>query len=573
MPEPRCVVTAPLPLARGLGFSEAAMVVAADAIVRRAWALGRAAELLVPTLTGDLASQYGLERELARDGHDRSTLDAEQLDSRHAAYQEERRMVAAEVLTRLSVTADVGAATAYAPGLARAARTAFVKLFEEGLVEESDRVVNSCPRCRTAVDAYDAERGEIAGEMLTLGLVASTGDHLEVRVCEPELLQGVVAIAVPEGTAGAGGRVTIPITGREVPVLSTPDFSTPSLIVAAHDVAGHRFAVSSGLLPERVLDDDGVVRVEGPLGGLGRYAARAAARGLLESEGVIIAADRATEEVWRCGCCGTILVPQLRHHWCLRIGDLELLAADAVRNGLVTFSPPEARDAFLAAATVGRDWCLSTTVGGGVALPSASCIDCGKTTVDVDTSSSCGKCMGLLVAESLFLDARFVAAVWATTLGGWPGKGSGISATDETTALVTSAALEEWLLPAIALGLRLSGVSPFSAAVVHPWPATAFSRDSGFLDADPDPRVLRMALVAGTEDLETARAAVAALDRSAAPDIDPVEVAEAASAGVAALDDGSPAQAAGLLASALSGGVPAAAASRLRALALPILGD
>jgi hypothetical protein len=90
--------------------------------------------------------------------------------------------------------------------------------------------------------------------------------------------------------------------------------------------------------------------------------------------------------------------------------------------------------------------------------------------------------------------------------------------------------------------------------------------------------VLRLALVAGTEDLEPARAAVAALDNASVPagdgpETDPAEASAAAAAGVAALDEGSPAQAAGLLAAALAAGVPAEAAGRVRALALPILGD
>jgi hypothetical protein len=271
-----------------------------------------------------------------------------------------------------------------------------------------------------------------------------------------------------------------------------------------------------------------------------------------------------------------VLVPQLGRHWFLRAADLELAAADAVRDGLVAFTPSDARDAFLASAANRREWCLSSRVPGGVPLPAAACLDCGKVAVEVDSPSSCGKCMGVVVSEALSLDARFVAAVWPIVLGGWPGRRS-TSPPDETLAVVSPADLVGWVLPAMALALRLTGTAPFAGVVVHPWPALGSTPDERpFVeegDAAADPRVLRLALVAGTEGLEVAEAAVAALDRPAADDVDPVEAAEAASAGVAALDDGAPAQAAALLASALSGGVPADAADRLRALALPILGD
>jgi hypothetical protein len=129
------------------------------------------------------------------------------------------------------------------------------------------------------------------------------------------------------------------------------------------------------------------------------------------------------------------------------------------------------------------------------------------------------------------------------------------------------------VLPAVALGLRLAGAAPFASVVVHPWPDVDEPEEGTFVIEEVDPRVLRLALVAGTVDLEPAAAAVAALDRPAADEVDPTEAAAAASDGVAALDDASPAQAAGLLASSLSAGVPVEAADRLRALALPILGE
>ena len=576
MADPRCIVTAPLPVARGLGFAELATVVAGDALVRRAWAVGRGAELIVPTLTGDLSSQYAFDKELAREGHDRTTVPPEELTARAAAFEEERRVAAAQVFSRLSITADLGLASTVTPAISAAARTAFVRLYEEGLVEEAERVVATCPRCRTAVDAVDTERGELEGEALTIRLTTGRGDDLELVVLEPELLPGAVAVAVPEGSAVVGSSVIVPIADREVPVLAGgPMRHDAGVVVASHDGADHALARAHGLTPVSVLDADGAVVCEGPLQGLGRYAARAAARALLEAEGVLVGAEPAVEDVWRCRCCGSVLVPQLGRHWFARAAELEVGAADAVRHGLVAFTPSDARDAFLASAGTRRDWCLSTRVPGGVPLPAATCLECGKVAVEVDPPTSCGKCMGTVVRDPLALDARFVAAMWPIVLGGWPGRRSTYPA-EETVCVVSAADLVGWVLPAVALSLRLTAEAPFAGVVVHPWPAPEVAPDEApFVasDGEADARVLRLALVAGTDALEVAEAAVAALDRPAADDIDPAEAAEAASAGVAALDDGAPAQAAALLASALSAGVPADAADRVRALALPILGD
>lgn len=571
MPDARSILTAPLPVARGLGFRQLATVVAADALVRRAWAVGRAAELIVPTLTGDLGGQYAFDVQLAREGHDRSSLRGEELATRRATFEEERRLAAAELFARLSVTADLGSATTAAPVAARAAKTAFVRLFDEGAIEEVEHVVATCPRCRTVVDAVDTELAEVEGERLVLRLLASNGEDVDVVVDQPELLPGVVAVAVPEGWPTAGSSVVVPLADREVPVVVDPFRDVPAVVVPAHDGGDHALALANGLVAVTVLDGDGTVVAEGPLSGLGRYAARAAARGLLDAEGVVVAAASTPEEVWRCGCCGTALVPQLGRHWFLRAADLEVAAADAVRNGLIAFSPPDARDVFLGTAGVRRDWCLSTSVVSGVPVPASVCLDCGKVTVTVEPQSSCGKCMGQLGPQPLSLDARFVAAVWALTIGGWPGGPLGLDPA-ATLVVVSSADLAGWVLPALALALRLVGTPPFGSVVVHPWPEVEAPDEALFADAELDRRVLRLALVAGTTELAAAAAAVEALDLPSA-DLDPAEAAAAAADGVAALDAASPAQAAGLLTSSLAAGVPTAAADRLRALALPILGE
>jgi valyl-tRNA synthetase len=404
-------------------------------------------------------------------------------------------------------------------------------------------------------------------------LTTLSGQDIDVRLHEPELLPGVVAIAVPEGSSPVGGKVNVPIADRQVPVLASGTHQLPAPVVAAHDAQHHEFAIVNGLTPIPVLDDDGTVRSTGALDGLGRYAARAAARELLEADGVVIAVEQGPEEVWRCRCCATVLVPQLGRHWILRASDLEVAAADAVRDGLVALTPPDAREAFVAGARARSDWCLSTRVGGGIPIPAASCLDCGKMTVEVEATSSCGRCMGTLVPEALFLDARFVAAIWALALGGWPERGGGMSTAEETVVVVSAAELAAWALPAMALGLRLAGQSPFATAVVHPWPAKPPPLEDWFDDHEADPRAIRLALVGNTHDPDAAAVAVAALDRSASDDVDPVQAAEAVAAGLSALDDGLPAQAAVLLASVLSGGVPAEAAERIRSLTIPILGD
>ena len=573
MPEPHRTVTAPLRVCRPLGYSQLAMAVAADALVRRSRAQGRPAELVVPAVTGDAAGHYQFERELSREGYDRATLDPQEYAHRSATFDDQRMAGVAELLGTLGVAGSLAEVSTTAPEVVRATRTAFVTLYEQGMIEHAQRVVLGCPRCRTPLDDLDVEAAELDAERLTLSVPTSAGGELTVQTTAPELLAGAVAVLVPVDHPAAGTEALVPLTGRPIPVLEDGVGTPVRLVVGAHDAGAGELVARAGLAMVPVLDSAGVVVAPGPLQGLGRYAARAAARQLLVAEGVVAAAEPTVEQSGRCGCCGSVVVPYLGWHWFLRSGEMETAAGDAVRDGLVSFVPSGARDAFLALAGVRRDWCLSSTMAGGVAVPAARCLDCGRLAVEAEPAASCGGCMGPVEAECETLDARFVAAVWALVLGGWPARRGGAGDEPETNAVVAADDLSRWVLPALALGLRLAGASPFSRVSVHPWPAESEPEVEPFIGAGSDRRVLRLALVEGSGDIGAARSAVAALDQHRGPAGDAAAAAAATAAGVAALGEGSPAQAGGLLASALGAGIAGGADEGLRELALAILGD
>ncbi len=50
------------------------------------------------------------------------------------------------------------------PGLSRAVREAFVRLYEKGLIYQGDYIVNWCPRCQTALSDLEVEHEETRGQ-------------------------------------------------------------------------------------------------------------------------------------------------------------------------------------------------------------------------------------------------------------------------------------------------------------------------------------------------------------------------------------------------------------------------
>lgn len=422
--------------------------------------------VLVGMLEGDLASQHAVESELAREGLDRDVLGRDEFIERVRLAEARRRDVLVALLAEEGIDVEPERGRTAGEAVVRAARTAFVRLYDAGLLERAERVVDICARCQTVVEPSDAVLVPTEVTRHQLGLNDGVGGaFVNLHFADLELLPGVVAIAVPPGHEAAGGSARIPL-GRDVPVISDDATDVPWLVVPAHSAASLQFARTHSLVPIAVLSNDGSVTAEGPLAGLARFAARAAATDVVAAEGAIFDTVVDFVDQPRCGRCATSLVPILGWHWFLRTADIEVAVADALREGAFALDDVEARDYFVDRAERADSWCLSHQVIAGDTVPAARCLDCGQIAVTADPSSSCGKCMGEMVSTDDVLDARFLGAMWPLADAGWPGDERG--AVDTASATVVFAGRDDvigFALPAAALGLRLTGAVPFGELV------------------------------------------------------------------------------------------------------------
>lgn len=460
------ILTSPFRLTGEVDAARLGPLLAGDAIRRWSREQGLDVELLAATLAGDLASQHEAERQLLREGHDRASIGRDEFVEQVRAVEAAGRVEAERLLADFGVDVDLSTAAIDSEWCVGAARTAFVRLYEAGLVTATERVVDSCPHCMTVVEQPDADPAEMTVQALTVRLSVvdrDAGETFDVDVVPVELLPGAVAVAVPEGDERAGLRLSVPFGKSDVPVVTDPEAREARLVVPAHDSHAMDVARHHGLVPTEVLDEEGQVVADGPLLGLGRFAARSAATDLLEADGLVVARREQVEELSKCRRCGTMLVARLGRHWFLDMHDLEIAAADAAREGRVTFAPPAALDAFLDRAGAGGEWCLSHQLEAGQSVPVATCLDCGTVAPSLEPTESCGACMGTLVPDTAVLDVRFLAAIWPLAVAGWPAEERGVIDDGERTMLVVNpGGLDAWAVPMAALGLRLAGAVPFS---------------------------------------------------------------------------------------------------------------
>ncbi len=133
------------------------------------------------------------------------------------------------------------------PGLSRAVREAFVRLYEKGLIYQGDYIVNWCPRCQTALSDLEVEHEESEGSLWHIRYpVVGQRRSYRGRDHAPgndagryRLSPSIRSIRVPRGCIRAN-RSQLPLTDREIPIvlddMADPEFGSGAVkITPAHD--------------------------------------------------------------------------------------------------------------------------------------------------------------------------------------------------------------------------------------------------------------------------------------------------------------------------------------------------
>ena len=107
-----------------------------------------------------------VERQLAEEGLTKRDLGREAFEARVWKWKEENGGRIVEQMKRAGVSCDWSRERfTLDPGLSRAVREAFVRLYEKGLIYQGDYIVNWCPRCQTALSDLEVEHEETDGSL------------------------------------------------------------------------------------------------------------------------------------------------------------------------------------------------------------------------------------------------------------------------------------------------------------------------------------------------------------------------------------------------------------------------
>jgi valyl-tRNA synthetase len=472
---PYCIVIPPPNVTGSLHIGHALDHTLQDSLIRRRRMQGYEALWLPGMDHAGIATQNVVERQLAAEGKSRHDFGREafiekvwqwKAESGGAILGQMRRLGDSVDWERERFTMD--------EGLSRAVLTIFKRLYDADLVYRAERIINWCPRCLTALSDIEVEHSDDEGELVSIRYGVGP-DAIVVATTRAETMLGDTAIAVhPEDARYAhlvGGTITMPITGRAIPVVADehvdPEFGTGAVkVTPAHDPNDFEIGQRHGLESLSIMDEHGVISGSGTeFDGLDRFAARAAVVERLRSEGRIVAEKRPyLHAVGHCQRCDTTVEPRLSLQWFVRVAPLAKAAGDAVRDGRVRIEPESMAPRYYAWVDNMHDWCISRQLWWGHRIPVWYGPNGEVVVVGPDEQAPAG-----WTQDEDVLDTWFSSALWPFSTLGWPEQTADLERFYPTSVLVTGYdILFFWVARMMIFGLfAMDGVQPFDTIALH----------------------------------------------------------------------------------------------------------
>jgi len=424
-----------------------------------------------------IATQNAVEKQLAKEGLDRHRLGREAFLQRVWEWKEKYGRTILLQLRKLGASCDWRRERfTMDPGLSRAVREVFVRLYEKGLLYRGQRIIHWCVRCHTALsdeEAITVEGGE-AGSLWHIRYPAEDGGPgVVVATTRPETMLGDTGVAVHPADERyrslIGKQVVLPLLGRPIPVVADesvdPKFGTGAVkVTPAHDAADFDIAQRHGLPALVVMDTEGRINENGgPYQGLDRFAARKKIVADLEAQGLLVKVEPYRVPVRRCERCQTIIEPYLSTQWFVRMKPLAGPAIAAVKTGALKLTPERWVGVYLHWLENIRDWCISRQLWWGHRIPVWYCRDCGKETVARVDPTACAHCgSGAIEQDPDVLDTWFSSWLWPFSTMGWPERTRTLERFYPTDVLVTGAdIIFFWVARMVMAGYEFVGDVPF----------------------------------------------------------------------------------------------------------------
>ena len=428
-----------------------------------------------------IATEVKVANELAKQGLDKKEMGREAFLEKVWEWTDEYRERIRTQLKKVGVSADfTREAFTMDENLDKAVKHVFVKLYNEGLIYQGNRITNWCPHCQTALSDAEIEYEEQNGHFWHINYPLADGSGmLEIATTRPETLLGDSGVAVNPNDERykhlIGKTVILPLVNREIPIVGDEyvdlEFGTGAVkMTPAHDPNDFEVGKRHNLEVIRVMDDKGIINEKGgKYQGLDRYEARKAIVKDLEEAGLLVKIKDHAHNVGTHDRCGTTVEPIISKQWYVKMESLAKPAIEVVKNKETKFVPERFEKTYFNWMENIQDWCISRQLWWGHRIPVFYCKDCDEIMVQEEAPCKCSKCGSTNIEqEKDVLDTWFSSALWPFSTLGWPNKTEDLEYFYPTSTLVTGYdIIFFWVARMIFSGLHNMDETPFDTVLIH----------------------------------------------------------------------------------------------------------
>ncbi|MFZ1612844.1 MAG: valine--tRNA ligase [Holophaga sp.] len=424
-----------------------------------------------------IATQMVVERQLkAETGKTRHDLTREEFLEKLWSWKDQnqgdienqlRRMGASVDWSRKRFTMD--------PDLNKAVRKVFVEAYKEGRIYKGPRMIQWDPASQTALSDLEVKYVEKQGKLWHLRYPFADGSgYLVVATTRPETMLGDTGVAVhPEDERYQhllGKSIKLPLTNREIPVVADafvdPKFGTGCVkLTPAHDPNDHAAGKRLDLKSITVIGFDAKMTLAAgdKYAGMDRFECRKAVLADLEELDLIEKIEDYTHQVSVSDRSGAVLEPLVSTQWFMDVKDAAQSSLEAVRTGMIRFTPQHWENVWEHWLTNIQDWCISRQLVWGHRIPAFTCNNCGHLAVEVDQPAMCPHCGSIQFTQDPdTLDTWFSSALWPFSVFGWPEETEDLKRYYPTDVLITGYdILFFWVARMVMAGLTQTEDVPF----------------------------------------------------------------------------------------------------------------
>ncbi|WP_410472785.1 valine--tRNA ligase [Faucicola mancuniensis] len=352
-----------------------------------------------------IATQMVVERKLGLEGIKRHDLGREKFLEKVWEWKNESGGNITRQIRRLGSSVDWSRERfTMDSGLSKAVQDVFIKLYDDGLIYRGKRLVNWDVKLETALSDLEVENVEEKGSLWHFNyyftdktLTTKDGkNYLTVATTRPETLLGDTAVAVnPKDERYVhliGKTVTLPITGREVPIIADDyvdaKFGTGCVkITPAHDFNDYEVGKRHNLPLINIFDKNANILAQMHVyqnlqqreanleatptayQGLNRFVARKQLIEQAQNENWLEKIEPHELKVPKGDRSNEVVEPYLTDQWYVAIEQLAKPAIEAVEDGRIEFAPAQYKNMYMAWMRDIQDWCISRQLWWGHRIP------------------------------------------------------------------------------------------------------------------------------------------------------------------------------------------------------------